>query len=224
MNTTSNLGLTQYESNDKYKITGNSNSMNRDMQIIDENINGLQDGLAILANGNTHAAISAGQFVYVRNHGTLANGLYKANSNISVNATLTSSNLTADVSGGLNDLGSSISALNSKIEKQSGTVTTVTNSYYEARSINLKKSGNIAVLKMLIACTTASNSDVQIATLPSGFIPDFNVESALVSIDIAVASHSAKPLDVSIANTGAIVARYGKAGERYVLTISYVVA
>lgn len=63
-----------------------------------------QDGLAIVANGNTHAAIASGQFVYVKNHGSLAEGLYVANSAIGTNATLTTSNLTADGSGGLNAL------------------------------------------------------------------------------------------------------------------------
>lgn len=86
-----------------------------------------QDGLAIVANGNTHAAIASGQFVYVKNHGSLAEGLYVANSAIGTNATLTTSNLTADGSGGLNalkakignvgntDLQSQVTSLNSNI-------------------------------------------------------------------------------------------------------------
>lgn len=86
-----------------------------------------QDGLAIVANGNTHAAIASGQFVYVKNHGSLAEGLYVANSAIGTNATLTTSNLTADGSGGLNalkakignvgntDLQAQVTSLNSKL-------------------------------------------------------------------------------------------------------------
>ena len=60
------------------------------------------EALAIVANGNTHIAITAEQYVYVKNHGTLAEGLYKAKSNISANATLSTSNLTAVSNGGLN--------------------------------------------------------------------------------------------------------------------------
>ena len=87
-----------------------------------------QDGLAIVANGNTHAAIASGQFVYVKNHGSLAEGLYVANSAIGTNATLTTSNLTPDGSGGLNalkakignvgntDLQAQVTSLNSKID------------------------------------------------------------------------------------------------------------
>lgn len=71
-------------------------------------IDGIEDAIAIVANNNTHGAISSGQFVYVKNHGTLAEGLYKANTNIAANATLSSTNLDADSAGGLN-------ALNDKI-------------------------------------------------------------------------------------------------------------
>jgi hypothetical protein len=69
-----------------------------------DEINALGDGLAIIANGNTHAAIAAGEFVFVRNHGSLATGLYKATTAIAANGALSSSNLAADSKGGLNSL------------------------------------------------------------------------------------------------------------------------
>lgn len=102
--TTSNIGLTKPAGTDKALVSViNSNS-----DIIDSAAGGLMDAIAIVANGNTHAAISAGQYVYVHNHGTLAEGLYTANSAIAANATLSTSNLTADASGGLNALNSNI--------------------------------------------------------------------------------------------------------------------
>ena len=70
---------------------------------------------SIVANGNTHAAIASGQAVYVKNHSSLADGLYWASTAIGTNATLSTSNLTADSSGGLNKLNSDIVALNSKL-------------------------------------------------------------------------------------------------------------
>jgi len=73
----------------------------------------VQDGLAIVANGNTHAAIASGQFVYVKNHGSLAEGLYRATEAIGTNATLSTSNLTADSAGGLNALKADVDTLNS---------------------------------------------------------------------------------------------------------------
>lgn len=84
----------------------------------DDAIGSLADGLAILANGDTHAAITSGQFVYVRGHGTLADGLYQATANIAEDGTLSGSNLTADSSGGLNTV---YDTLNSKISISSKT-------------------------------------------------------------------------------------------------------
>ena len=63
------------------------------------------ESIAIVANGNTHAAIPAGQFVYVRNHSSLSEGLYQATAAIATNATLSTSNLTAVSGGGLNAIG-----------------------------------------------------------------------------------------------------------------------
>ena len=76
-------------------------------------ISNLADGLAILANGNTHAAVANGQAVFVRNHSALSDGLYWAKASIAANATLSTSNLTADESGGLNKLKGDVDALNS---------------------------------------------------------------------------------------------------------------
>lgn len=93
-----------------------------------------QDGLAIMANGNTHAAIAAGQAVFVRNHSSLPAGLYWANAAIATNATLSTSNLTADASGGLNKLKGDIDSLNSNLtthnmELLAQIITSDTNSY-----------------------------------------------------------------------------------------------
>jgi len=76
----------------------------------------IEQGMAILATGNTHVAITSGQYVFVRNHSTLANGLYKASANIAANAALSTSNLVADSSGGgLNSLKADLDTLNSNI-------------------------------------------------------------------------------------------------------------
>ena len=105
MATTTNIGLTKPAGTDKALVS----VLNANSDIIDSAAGGLMDAIAIVANGNTHAAISAGQYVYVHNHGTLAEGLYTANSAIAANATLSTSNLTADASGGLNALNSKLS-------------------------------------------------------------------------------------------------------------------
>ena len=89
--------------------------LNANSDKIDSAVGGVQDALAIVCNGNTHGAITSGQFVYVRAHDTLQEGLYTANSNIAANATLSSSNLTANSSGGLNALNEQIAAINEQI-------------------------------------------------------------------------------------------------------------
>lgn len=76
-------------------------------------IAGIRSGLAIVSSGNTHGAITAGQYVYVHSHSSLSEGLYTANSNISANATLSTSNLTAVSSGALNESNNKLIALNS---------------------------------------------------------------------------------------------------------------
>ena len=101
---TSNLNLKKPALDDDALIT----DINNNMDILDAAANGIQDAMAIVANGNTHVAITSGQFVYVRNHSTLTEGLYVASSNIAANATLSSSNLTADSKGGLNALSEQI--------------------------------------------------------------------------------------------------------------------
>ena len=71
-------------------------------------LDGVKNGIAIVSTGDTHIAITSGQYVYIQDHGTLAEGLYKATSNIAANGTLSSSNVTAVSGGGLNALNSNI--------------------------------------------------------------------------------------------------------------------
>lgn len=89
--------------------------LNKQVAAISDSLTRTQEGLGIGASGDTHDAISSGQFVYVRDHSSLAEGLYKSTAAIAANGALSTSNLTADESGGLNDLQSQITSLNSNI-------------------------------------------------------------------------------------------------------------
>lgn len=94
----------------------------------DVDITPLADGLAIVSDGNMHPAITTRQFVFVMNHSTLAEGLYTAKGNIAANATLSTSNLDADSSGGLNALYGNIGnckIINLKYYSSATTVATV---------------------------------------------------------------------------------------------------
>lgn len=98
--TTINLGLVKPE----YTDTADVHVINQNMDKIDGATGGVMGSLAIIANGNIHAAIASGQYVYVRGHSTLAEGLYTAKAAIAVNDTLSLSNLAAVSNGGLNAL------------------------------------------------------------------------------------------------------------------------
>lgn len=65
-------------------------------------ITNLRNAMMVVSNGNTHDAVTRGDQIYVMNHSTLTEGPYLAKSNISANASLTSSNLQSLPKGGLN--------------------------------------------------------------------------------------------------------------------------
>ena len=122
---TTNLGLIKPAGNEKIRIAQiNQNSDTIDNAIgavgstsLQAQVSAIEDGIAIVANGDSHVAITAGQFVYVRNNThNLAEGLYVASANVSANASITSSNMTADASGGLNALNANLSKLESADE------------------------------------------------------------------------------------------------------------
>jgi len=112
---TTNFGLTKpayNEAADVAVINGNMDTVDTVMGVNRNLAKGAQAGLAIVADGDTHAAITAGQYVYVRNNThSLAEGLYVASANVSANGNITGSNMTAVSSGGLNALNSKLSNL-----------------------------------------------------------------------------------------------------------------
>lgn len=96
-------------------LEGRATTLEGDVSAQNNTINAIEDGLAIIATGNVHPAIANGQFVYVKGHSSLAEGLYRATAAIGTNATLSTSNLTADGSGGLNALKGDLDSLNSNL-------------------------------------------------------------------------------------------------------------
>ena len=98
-------------------INGNMDKVDAYAGKVNDSLAGVQDGLAIVAVGDTHAAITSGQFVYVKEHNTLPEGLYTASTNIAANGALSTSNLTADSKGGLNALSDQIGNIHSVYRK-----------------------------------------------------------------------------------------------------------
>ena len=102
---TSNLNLKKPALTDDALVT----DLNDNSDKLDAAISSGSGAIAIVSVGNTHAAISSGQYVYVRQHGSLSEGLYKATTNIAANGTLSGSNLTTVSGGGLNSVYSALS-------------------------------------------------------------------------------------------------------------------
>ena len=102
---TSNLNLKKPALTDDALVT----DLNDNSDKLDAAISAGSGAIAIVSVGNTHAAISSGQYVYVRQHGSLSEGLYTATTNIAANGTLSGSNLTAVSGGGLNSVYSALS-------------------------------------------------------------------------------------------------------------------
>lgn len=98
-------------------LEGRATTLEGDVSAQNNTINAIEDGLAIISDGDIHPSIPARGFVFVKNHSTLATGLYRVTSEttaIGTNAALSLSNLTPDASGGLNALKGDLDTLNSK--------------------------------------------------------------------------------------------------------------
>lgn len=127
----------------------------------------LAAGMAILANNNTHAAIASGQYVYVRGHGSLSDGLYKATAAIAANGTLSTSNLTAVSGGGLNAVNSDLKNFSTyTLVNKTGITTDAT--YVSEHNLRYSKRGGCVTLCgwLRFGAIPSSNSQNIITGLP----------------------------------------------------------
>lgn len=105
---TTNLGLRKPAKADYVNVV---TDIDDNMDLIDSAVNNAEKAVAIIANGNTHVAVSAGEYLYVRNHTSLSEGLYMATEAIAQNGTLSSSNTSAITRG----IGGQVTAMNNKV-------------------------------------------------------------------------------------------------------------
>lgn len=126
---------------------------------VDDFAGGVMNGLAIVADGDTHIAIASGQYVYIRNNPNgVSEGMYTANSAISANASIYPANVTS-VSGGISN------ALNGKLpEIFTQTKTITTNSDGVVIFYDLSASSNAILSATIVRDGSAYNSW-------AGFIP-----------------------------------------------------
>lgn len=108
-----------------YSDTADIADINSNMTTIDKALHSIEKSIGIVADGNTHAAVTKGQNVYVRRHEELSpallEGLYVATSNIEENGALSTTNLS---STSMKDLSNQVTELNSKITEHDVTGTT----------------------------------------------------------------------------------------------------
>ena len=188
-------------------LEGRATTLEGDVSAQNNTINAIEDGLAIIATGYVHPAIANGQFVYVKGHSSLVEGLYRATAAIGTNATLSTSNLTADGSGGLNALKGEVDSLNSKIATTP--VTTVGNVEYW-------KSGNIVTV--YINGAQSGTTLTTLATLPVGYRPPIYIRSRGQT-----GAYGNDNVQVHISNNGEVKIESSSATSLAYALVSYVV-
>ena len=158
MANTTNLDLVKPAGTDHALISvlnSNSDKIDAFAGTTNTAVSAVQNGLAyIVGNTNTTGAtLSVGQFVYVKGHSTIAEGLRKVTASISANGSITTSNTDACSEGGLN-------ALNSKFT-------------YSSDETVIGKWGNDTLYRRTVSATKtgsewAINTSVDIATIATG--------------------------------------------------------
>lgn len=124
-------------------INDNSDKIDAFAGSANTNMANTQNGYAIVVDGNNAPkAITAGQYLFIKNHSTLSAGGYHATANIANGAAITSSNVAADADGVVNG---AFSALNSKLTPSSVTVTP-NSTYISSTQISCAKNNYIANL------------------------------------------------------------------------------
>lgn len=164
---TSNLGLQKPDYSDAADIA----VLNGNSDKIDSSVNATDGAIAIVSNGNTHPAIPSGNYVYIRGHGSLSEGLYKNSTSgtIGVNAPLSSSNVSAISSGGMNEMKSITDTLNSNLSNNVFQEIAPTGTRCTVVSGGVAVVGNLAVINVKIhsaysATNTPSMLSVNVRT------------------------------------------------------------
>ena len=147
-------------------LEGRATTLEGDVSAQNNTINAIEDGLAIIATGNVHPAITNGQFVYVKGHSSLVEGLYRATAAIGTNATLSTSNLTADGSGGLNALKGEVDSLNSNLVNMGNLFGCV---QYNANTDRSVESNRTAAMDYLLTNYFSNNYHFAIVRYKSGY-------------------------------------------------------
>ena len=150
-------------------INDNSDKIDAFAGSTNTNMANTQAGYAIVVDGNNAPkAITAGQYLFIKNHSTLSAGGYHATANIANGAAITSSNVAADADGVVNG---AFSALNSKIAIETysasdvitaGTNVTVNDQTYAYKTGNMVE----LCLNVMVSASVSSLGMLKTAVRP----------------------------------------------------------
>lgn len=134
----------------------------------------LSEGMAIVIDGDTAPkAIASGQYLFIKNHSTLATGGYHATAAIASGADITSSNVAADADGIVNGAFSSLSAdISGKVGNLSSLATTAKNNLVAAVNEvkgNAKTNTGIT-LTAKVGTSTFESSVIRVGNVVTGHI------------------------------------------------------
>ena len=218
MANTTNLDLVKPAGTDHALISvlnSNSDKIDAFAGQTNDSLSAEQNGLAyIVGNTNTTGGtLAVGQFVYVKGHSTIPEGLRKVTSSISANGSITTSNTDACSEGGLN-------ALNSKFAPQDFVSLVTQDTTWQW--IACVKVGNVCYITGRLSYVEIGTSDTKVLTLPSGYRPAYNVCSPTVALDGSGAAPAAYGV-CQINSNGEMLIRNNANGYYNYVNISYVV-
>lgn len=141
---------------------------------LDDDIQDVAEGMAIVINGDTAPqAISSGQYLFIKNHSTLATGGYHATAAITSGGSVTSSNVAADANGIVN---AAYSALNGKITPTTVTGWSKVTEGWTSNNTKAYRMGKLIVVEVYIFGTPESNKSIA-----TGLPIPYEIFSTLVS-------------------------------------------
>ena len=107
-----------------------------------------ENAVAIVVNGNTAPKnLASGDYLFIKNHGTLANGGYHAKTAISAGDTISGSNVAADADGMANALKSFIDTVGGNLTTLGGVVDDLSNASIKFKSYSIPTDGKSLTLK-----------------------------------------------------------------------------
>lgn len=197
-------------------LNGNMQAAQDDIDDLEDMTEDLAESIAIVATGDTHIAVTSGQYVFIRSHETLATGLYRATANIAADGALSASNVSAVSDGGMNDLLSKLNGLNT-VEQVTTPVTFDTDYVESSSSATMYKCGKIRVLTMTVTFKAAGSGWQTFGSIASANRP----KQELTFVGISSVNSTAKRFRITTAGNVRTIQR---TAEEYMFTVAYLVS